>query len=109
MERIVLHGNNRAADAATCGDLVAGLQLADHRLPAFLLSLLGQDQQEIHDADKKNHGHQQKSQAAALPACLEQQSTELALHHDSNLLSFYLSRVDLQPHTRLPLASEFQN
>jgi hypothetical protein len=47
-----------------------------------LLSLLRQDQQEIHDADEKDHGHQQESQTTALAAGLEQVGTQLALHHD---------------------------
>src|SRR5262249_515798 len=44
MHSVVLERDDAAADAALGGDAVAGLQFANHLLPALLPPLLGQNQ-----------------------------------------------------------------
>ena len=56
MQGIVLERHDSSPNAAAGHHFVAGLQLAQHRLPFFLAALLRHDEHEIKDGEDQDEG-----------------------------------------------------
>ena len=65
MNRVIFHGDNNAAYAATGGYAVACFEFIDHLLPFLLFFLLRHDQEQIEDGKNEQHRHEGETEAAA--------------------------------------------
>ena len=79
MKDIVFDRDDGTAYAAAGRDLVSGLELIDHCLPALLASLLRPYQHKIHHP--KHEDHDQEERRTPRAAGLEQIKIEYALNH----------------------------
>ena len=80
MYSVVFECDDASAYSALGGNAVARLQFADHLLPAFLLSLLRQDEEKIEDCEDREHQDQTRPEAR-LTAPLQQECAYFVFTH----------------------------